>query len=776
MKEKENNLQELKSMPVWVCWNLTEKDGRMTKVPCSASGGPTGTSEKYRCSWVSYAEAAASAERMHFSGVGFVIPRGWFFLDMDHVSLDDPWLQERLERFPTYAELSQSGKGVHIYGKCDLSRLPIREADGREKIDDRSYYIKHPSNGMELYIGGLTNRFAVFTGKALRELPAADCTDAILLTLETDLLRNGKEKANEGSALAEGSMSREDQKLILRLSEQKNGEKFRKLYQDGDLSDFLGEDGRPDESRADLALASMIAFRTGDDPKRIFTLIQHSALMREKWKRPDYREVTIRKAIDSCHGNFHPSVMPRPYFIERNAHTDKESVSPPLLAKYVREHLPYILVRDGGKQCLMIYVYKDGYYRLYAPEMMKGAIKAFIEEYDERLVSMNTVNEVFQLITTDLNYVSQDELNAEENLINVNNGLLLVEEDKITLLPHSPNVYSTIRIPVTWTGEPGPTPVHDRYLKTLTGGDDEIAGLIFEFMGVAFSNLKGWRTKKSLFLVGPGDTGKSQEKALVERMLGKGNYIGIDLKDIEARFGTGAIYGTRLAGSSDMSFMTVDELKTFKKITGGDSLFAEFKGQQAFEYTYGGLLWFCMNRLPKFGGDDGKWVYDRIMVVECRNVIPKEKQDKQLQDKMFAERDGIFYQAVKALQRVMKNGYRFSEPDSVKLARIRYQAENNSVISFFNECMTLWPQGKIQKNCTTGRVYKVYQAWCKENCHGYAKTLREFRETLAEYLQAADSNDMIIRRKGQSYFRDYGLSLECKTQYPFAYGWDAADD
>ena len=61
--------------------------------------------------------------------------------------------------------------------------------------------------------------------------------------------------------------------------------------------------------------------------------------------------------------------------------------------------------------------------------------------------------------------------------------------------------------------------------------------------------------------------------------VGKGNFIGIDLKEIEARFGMGAIYVTRLAGSSDMSFLFVDELKTFKKITGGDSLFAEFKGQ-----------------------------------------------------------------------------------------------------------------------------------------------------------------------------------------------------
>lgn len=70
-------------------------------------------------------------------------------------------------------------------------------------------------------------------------------------------------------------------------------------------------------------------------------------------------------------------------------------------------------------------------------------------------------------------------------------------------------------------------------------------------------------------------------------------------------------------------------------------MFAEFKGQQGFEYTYGGLLWFCMNRLPKFGGDDGQWVYDRIMVVECPNVIPKDMQDKTLLDKMYAEREGI---------------------------------------------------------------------------------------------------------------------------------------
>ncbi len=232
----------------------------------------------------------------------------------------------------------------------------------------------------------------------------------------------------------------------------------------------------------------------------------------------------------------------------------------------------------------------------------------------------------------------------------------------------------------------------------------------------------------------------------------KGNFIGIDLKEIEARFGTGAVYGTRLAGSSDMSFLSVDELKTIKKMTGGDSIYAEFKGQQGFEYTYNGLLWFCMNRLPKFGGDSGKWVYDRIMVVECKNVIPKAKQDKQLLDKMYAERNGIVYKAIKALQKVIANGYSFSEPESVTSARDDYQRENNTVICFFDECMCKRENGKITDTCTTGKTYKVYKEWCRDNNNGYAKSYKEFREKLADHLSTSFV-DMSVKRNDGTYRR-----------------------
>ena len=84
-----DNLSELKAMPIWVCWNKIEKNGRMTKVPCSAHGSKTGTNEEYRGTWVRYDEAIAAAQKYMYSGVGFVIPQGWFFLDIDHKELDD---------------------------------------------------------------------------------------------------------------------------------------------------------------------------------------------------------------------------------------------------------------------------------------------------------------------------------------------------------------------------------------------------------------------------------------------------------------------------------------------------------------------------------------------------------------------------------------------------------------------------------------------------------------------------------------------------------------
>lgn len=734
----------LKEKQLWLLWKKQTRNGRAAKVPFSAKGGSSGTNDEYSHTWVTYQEAELAAAKKGANGVGFKIPNGVFFLDIDHKSVDDPMVKEILDRFNSYTEYSVSGDGIHVYGLCDFSKLPTYEdpKDHRVKLD-KDYYMHHPSNGLELYVGELTNRFAVYTGNTILDLPLHDCTAAVIDTLNRYMRKPEKIKPNK-----------EDKRIgrvIQDLRSQSKGDKFSRLFDQGEIN------GCTDHSKLDAVLCALVASRVGDDAELIDAVFRRSALYRDKWEREDYRDMTIAWGIEAAAKK---KAGPPPFIkIDENG---KPSVSAPLLAKYAREHLHYLLVRDNGTQAVMKYVYKKGVYVLYDTAMLQGEIKKYIMDYNEELVKMNTVKEVVDNLLSDLDYTAQEDLNADESIINFQNGLLKINGDRMELIPHSSEVLSTIQIPCNWNAAPIPTPVFDQYMFTLTNGDPEVIELLLQYIGACISNIQGWRMKKTLFLVGSGNTGKSQLKSLTEKLLGRGNYIGIDLSEIEARFGTGAIYGKRLAGSSDMSFMSINEIKTLKRISGGDNIHAEFKGQQSFVFTYRGLTWFCMNKLPRFSGDTGQWVYDRLMVINCPNVIPFDKQDKQLLDKMYAEREGIVQKAIAALQRVIANGYRFTEPASVKDARIQYQKDNSTVITFFEECMCPWPDGKATSNgCTTGKIHTAYREWCKRNNNGHFKSAKEFRDELAGYLFTTFS-DMSTRIRGNTFYKDYTLTQEAQ--------------
>lgn len=747
-------MENLKSQRIWVLWKYETVNGRPTKVLYSTKGNRCGTNSKFKKQWVTYAEAISSIHNGAFEGVGFVIPEGVVVIDLDDTAPTDPFATELLSATNSYTELSPSGNGLHIIAYVDTSKVP--QANGKL---DSIYYCKNPHNKVEMYFGGLTNRYVTFTENAINTEPIKNITDKVQILLDTYMRKSNFKPPNMDTPFID------DFDMISIARKARNGTKFVSLFDMGNIT------GYNSHSEADQALCDILAFYTGGDFDRIEHLFNQSKLVTDKWiNREDYRKMTINKSIEGCKGNFYIGSRPAPPYIYYDERSKKMKVNCPMLAKHIRENLNYIFVRDSAKGGVLRYIYENGCYRLYADDMLKGIIKGYIADFDETILRMSDVNEVFQQITTDLVFVTDDELNANEDIINFQNCILRISD--MAVLPHNPNLISTIQIPCNWTGSMSITPIFDNFISTLTDGNKELETLLLQFIGVCISNVKGWRMKKALFMVGAGDTGKSQLKSLVERLLGKGNFVGIDIKEIEARFGTGNIYGKRLAGSSDMSFLTVDELKTFKKCTGGDSLFAEFKGQNGFEFTYNGLLWFCMNRLPKFGGDDGEWVYNRIMQVECNNVIPIEKQDKHLLDRLYAERDGIVYKAVIALKKVIANGYQFDEPLSVTTARKTYMAENNTVITFFEECIEKRSQGKISDNCTTGKVYDVYKAWCYDNNHGYCKTAKEFRTEISKYLNVPYT-DLITRRgKGGNYYRGYTLTDDAKETYKKAYGYD----
>lgn len=182
-------IDELKAQKIWICWNYAMQNGNRTKKPCAADGGITGSNHAFRASWVTFEEAQCAAEASSYGGVGFIIPKGMYFLDIDHRDEADAMVQLQIRRHDTYAEKSVSGNGIHIYGCCDYDRIPkTKDKDGKEKLDPK-FYVKNPHNKMELYVGGLTNRFAVFTGDVFHDAPLNDGTEAVLTTLQKDMLR-----------------------------------------------------------------------------------------------------------------------------------------------------------------------------------------------------------------------------------------------------------------------------------------------------------------------------------------------------------------------------------------------------------------------------------------------------------------------------------------------------------------------------------------------------------------------------------------------------------
>ena len=103
----------------FVAWELRSQG----KVPVGPQGHAVSAHDP--CNWMSYREAISSSDR-----VGFVLTEQdpWFCIDLD--KCDDGsggWKEGALEIFRAFPgalyEISQSGGGLHILGKCDCVRV-----------------------------------------------------------------------------------------------------------------------------------------------------------------------------------------------------------------------------------------------------------------------------------------------------------------------------------------------------------------------------------------------------------------------------------------------------------------------------------------------------------------------------------------------------------------------------------------------------------------------------------------------------------------------------
>ena len=385
--------------------------------------------------------------------------------------------------------------------------------------------------------------------------------------------------------------------------------------------------------------------------------------------------------------------------------TGRLCVSRQSLYKHLKANLKLKISEKGN-----LYLFEENIYKPITVREFKAIIKSYIPE---EIRIEKDWEAVWKEFSTDKPNIRESQFNANENIVGFLNGVLKLDTGKLEKYNEKILLTRLVNCNYCPNQKLDDAPIFKEYLETLCENNQAHMNFLLEYMGGILSNVRGYRFKKMLLLVGSGNTGKTQIRELTMNLLGEEHCVSIDIKKINDRFGSAQLYGKRLAGSGDMSTIDIDEMNIIKNLTGGDKLNAENKGKDGFSYRYDGFLWFNTNELPHFRGDRGVHVYKRFAIIRCNNVVPEEKRDPKLLDKMMSEKDVIASVAIDMFKKAVDRGYEFSESLEMMNGVKDYQIENNSLLLFVNECcfLNVMPDEKVRR----AEFNEVYKRWCAAN-------------------------------------------------------------
>ena len=375
------SIEDLKKMPVWVNWKLEERDGKQTKVPYNPrTGGKAQTNNPD--TWTDFESAHSTSA--DYSGIGFNFADDIAGIDIDNKTRD-PEQDKRAEAIlnlfaDTYAEKSPSGTGWHIIFRFDKSKIPTG-ADG--KLDGK-YYTNNPNINLECYFPGLTNKYFTFTGQGNGK-NIEDMTEQVLIFLDNYMLKDNFKKKNNNYVakitkyLEENNYVADNGNILDKARFSRNGVKFSALFDRGDTSAHGNDD-----SAADLALCSMLAWWLQGSFNEIDHYFRQSALYREKWERKDYRTATINKAIESCNGRYYtPPGRPKKEKVKKKYTPEEQDV----LSRITERYGPY----DDEKltiAAVALYLYRDNISVRYNETIREAEFKG-LDRYNNNYIVDN---------------------------------------------------------------------------------------------------------------------------------------------------------------------------------------------------------------------------------------------------------------------------------------------------------------------------------------------------------------------------------------------------
>ena len=192
----------------------------------------------------------------------------------------------------------------------------------------------------------------------------------------------------------------------------------------------------------------------------------------------------------------------------------------------------------------------------------------------------------------------------------------------------------------------------------------------------------------------------------------------------------------------------VEDFPPVTDVTAQGQMDLERKGKQSYQgWMYARLLAFSNGDLQAlYDRSDG--FYRRQLILTTKDKPLSRVDDPDIAEKMAAEVEGILLWAFEGLQRLVKNGFQFTESDRAKRNRELVKRDNNNVFDFLES------EGYIRLKadaCTSSKeLYEVYKMWCEENSLNAIKS-RGFSDALIANQRRYDleSTNNIVNSSGR---------------------------
>ena len=306
----------------------------------------------------------------------------------------------------------------------------------------------------------------------------------------------------------------------------------------------------------------------------------------------------------------------------------------------------------------------------------------------------------------------EKELKRSERFLNLKNGVFDLDSKQ---LKSRGNLIFTYQLDFEYIPDSKiqDAPALESYLQTSLDYPKcpEKAQTLFEIIGVCISSVTDHR--HFYLLVGPTHCGKSVMLLQIARLIIPESLVqALSLQRLANRFDPEHLMRAKLNISSEINAEKIKDTGILKQIVSEEPIFVEQKSMQGYSGTPHCKMLFAANQMPLFGNIDASGnqaLYDRMIILRFNHSIPPEKDDKELDEKLYECRNMWGSLAVDALVELVHNGFRFTESeDAQELRRIAQQEDSSLRLFIEQNCEFV---GEIHR-CT---LMEAYEAFCKEN-------------------------------------------------------------